>query len=345
MKHPLKSATLSIEAEREMVTQHDAEIMQLLPILGPLFGLVVVLFNAWDHLIDPDQAGLTLAVRISVVLVGAMAYFRTRLPWTAVQRCGFIYCTHVGAIVICEYLLNNGFLFGVSGIAACAFTVSVVTTRLRTFFLILALPSFLFIALSAVSMPLLGFVNGLMLYLFSVGLAGMVMLVVRFFRQQAFLLEQQLLQISRHDSLTGAYNRGFLNGRALAVAMIDIDFFKKVNDTFGHDVGDQVIKQLVDICTQNLRVIDHFGRTGCEEFVCVLPETGEADAMRCAERLRSAIEQMHIGPPHDQLRVTISVGVALLSSRHENWPALLKDADLALYSAKRTGRNRVVLAA
>lgn len=344
-------------AEIELTARHDAEILQLLPALGPLFGLCILAFSAWDFLIDPAHAVAALAARSWLVLAGSLAYVTTRLPWTPMQRCGYIYATYAGAIVICEFLLKNGFLYGLTGIAACVFAVTVVTLRVRTFFLILSVPSMLFIALSAIRLPLLEFFNGLMLYFFSVGLAFVVMLVTRSFHQRAFLLEKELLEISRHDSLTGIYSRGYLaelakreialatrHGRTLALAMLDIDHFKNVNDTYGHDIGDKVIKSLADTCKANLRSIDHFGRFGGEEFVCIFPETGEEQAMFCAERLRQSIEAARVDTPQGQLRYTASIGVAILNQRHADLDALLKDADRALYRAKRDGRNRVILA-
>jgi len=353
-----KQRALPEPLERALCAQHDAEIEQLLPVLGPLFGLAVILFNAWDHLIDPVNAWTTLAIRLLFVLLGSLAYLPTRLSWTPVQRCGYIYCTHACAIIICEFVLKDGFLYGVTGVAACVFTVSAVTLRVRTLFLILSVPSILLVTLSTARLPLLGVMNILMLYLFSIGLAWILMLVIRSFRQRAFLLEQELLHSARHDSLTGAANRSYLtelarrecalarrHARSLAVAMLDIDHFKKVNDTYGHDTGDKAIQLLVKTCTENLRAIDHFGRIGGEEFVCVLPETGEAEAMLCAERLRHGIEALCIKTPQGALRFTASIGVAILNPTHADWDALLKDADSALYCAKREGRNRVVLSA
>jgi predicted signal transduction protein with EAL and GGDEF domain len=107
---------------------------------------------------------------------------------------------------------------------------------------------------------------------------------------------------------------------------------------------DQAIKALVETCQKNLRVIDHFGRIGGEEFICLLPETAEPEATLCAERLRRSIEVMRIRLPSGYLQITASIGVAVLNSGHAGWESLLKDADGALYRAKNSGRNRVVLA-
>ena len=344
--------------ERELTGRHNAEMGQLLPVMGPLFGLAVLLFSFWDFMIDAERAWLVLAVRIVLVMAGAAAYFPSRLHWTSIQRSGVIFFTHASAIILAEFLLKDGFLYGLAGIVACTFAVPVATLRGQTFLLMLAAPTLLFIGLSAISLTPLGFANNLMLYVFGVALSFVVLLTLRFFRQRAFLLEKELLHVSRHDSLTGACNRRYLNelaereialarrhGRALAVAMLDIDHFKDVNDTYGHDVGDRVLRALVNACIDNLRMIDHIGRIGGEEFVCILPETGEAEALLCAERLRGAIEALRIDTPQGPLRFTVSIGLALLTAGHADVSALLKDADTALYRAKHEGRNQVVLAA
>lgn len=350
--------SLSEQDESALIAEHGSEIQLMLPMLGPLFGLAVILFGVWDYLIDPVHAPTTLMVRVLLVAIGSLGYWPTPWHWTPVQRCGYIYCTHASAIVICEFLLKEGFIFGLAGIVACVFTVSVVALRIRTFLLILIVPALLFVILSAISMTLFSFINSLMLYIFSVGLACTLMLVIRSFRQKAFFLEKELLHISRHDSLTGICNRRYLtelaerevalakrSGRALAVAMIDIDHFKKINDTYGHHTGDEVIKQLTKTCTENLREIDHFGRVGGEEFVCVLPEADETEAMTCAERLRRSIEAVRIKTSNGSVQFTISIGIAALDKNHTGWEALLDEADSAMYRAKREGRNRIAFAA
>jgi diguanylate cyclase (GGDEF)-like protein len=194
-----------------------------------------------------------------------------------------------------------------------------------------------------------------MLYVFAACLAILIMLTIRIARQQAYLSEKKLLHASRHDSLTGVCNRGYLTelggrevalakryGRSLALAMIDIDHFKIVNDTFGHEVGDRAIKILVDVCQPNLRSIDHFGRLGGEEFVCILPETDLAEALTCAERMRTSVENVGLETRDGPFTFTISIGVAVLGPSQEDFPSLLKSADDALYRAKKGGRNLVM---
>lgn len=344
-------------AERAMHAQHDAELEQMLPVLGPLFGLGMVLFSVWDLLLDPHLARYTLALRALAVLAGSAAYFPNALCWSVQRRCTHIYVTHVGALVLCEFLLPQGLVYGLAGIAACNFAAALCTLRLPVLARMLAGPATLYVVLSVWRLPWLECVSGLMQYAFAVALAVVVLLVMRVFQQKSFLLEQQLLHLSQHDSLTGACNRRYLeevaerelalaqrHGRKLAVAMLDIDHFKQVNDQYGHETGDRVLQALVRTCHAGLREIDHFGRLGGEEFVCVLPETDREDALRCAERLRHSLSMLAIATPFGPLHFTVSVGVAVYGPGHANWPALLHDADLALYRAKHDGRNRVALA-
>lgn len=348
---------LSPEAERELLAQHESELGELLPVLGPVFGIGVILFSSWDYLIDIRHAGAAMAARAFFVLLGIAAYSKNRLPWTPTQRCGYLYWTHASAIVVCEFLLEKGFLHGLAGVTACTFTLSVVTLNARTFLLMLSVPSILFMTLASIRLPFTAFVNALALYVFCACLAFVLMLVVRFFRQKAFLLQEEVTHLSRHDSLTGAYRRGYLielaereiavarrHRHSLAFLMLDIDHFKRVNDSYGHAAGDRVIQCFADACTETLRHIDHFGRIGGEEFVCILPETAEQEAMACAERLRRNVESLDVESPQGPIRFTVSIGVAMFNSDvHADWSELLKDADDALYRAKHEGRNRVVL--
>jgi diguanylate cyclase (GGDEF)-like protein len=128
-------------------------------------------------------------------------------------------------------------------------------------------------------------------------------------------------------------------GRPLSLLILDLDHFKQVNDTFGHDAGDAVLKTTTNIVSSVLRRIDIFARYGGEEFIIALPETTLAGAAALAEKIRSAVEQ-HLFPAAG--RITISIGAAEFAGNETD--ALVKRADEALYAAKRNGRNRVELA-
>lgn len=155
--------------------------------------------------------------------------------------------------------------------------------------------------------------------------------------------------MAHKDGMTGLLNRAAMTSELiswtkryfagqfqLSVLMLDIDKFKSVNDTYGHDEGDLVIKAVSDIIQGSLRERDIAGRWGGEEFVCLLPCDKET-AQAVAERIRSRVETTQIGKPG---RITVSIGLAA-ASVHTSWEDLVKHADLALYDAKHGGRNRV----
>ncbi len=159
------------------------------------------------------------------------------------------------------------------------------------------------------------------------------------------------------DSLSGVKNRrSFYESSApmlkytrrenkkLAVLMIDIDKFKMINDIYGHSVGDDVIRLMAQKTKDTLRNSDIFGRLGGEEFAAVLPNTSQRGALKAAENIRFEIENLEYRTAKDErIKFTVSVGVALLHSNDPDLDTLLHRADLALYDAKRAGRNRVIL--
>jgi diguanylate cyclase (GGDEF)-like protein len=165
--------------------------------------------------------------------------------------------------------------------------------------------------------------------------------------------ELELRLIAQVDHLTGALTRrGFVDqaekemerarryGRATSLVMLDVDHFKRVNDTYGHAVGDQALQQIVRIAEATLRPSDLFGRLGGEEFALLLPETNGAAAVIAAERLRREIaEHPMLLPDGSTLRITASFGVAELSTSTSSLTAWLACADTMLYAAKSGGRN------
>jgi diguanylate cyclase (GGDEF)-like protein len=147
----------------------------------------------------------------------------------------------------------------------------------------------------------------------------------------------------RFDTMcAGEHERALRYQRPLSVLMIDIDHFKRVNDTWGHSVGDQVIQQVAQVLGVTVRQSDHVGRVGGEEFCVLAPEVSGAGALALGERLRRGVERLRIDPVGE---VTVSVGATAWDGMGNHaMGELLQQADQALYQAKESGRNRVTLA-
>ncbi len=142
-----------------------------------------------------------------------------------------------------------------------------------------------------------------------------------------------------YEILEHEYTRAKRYKTDLSVVMFDIDYFKKINDTHGHDVGDYVLKTVAKNVKKVLREIDYFGRWGGEEFLIILPQTNLEGAYTVAEKVRKVIENTGFGKIG---KVTASFGVATYIEELDNSPdEILKSADIALYDAKKKGRNRV----
>lgn len=165
----------------------------------------------------------------------------------------------------------------------------------------------------------------------------------------------ELEQLAATDPLTGALNRRMLEQlvstqlaearrrpRPLSVLLLDVDKFKNINDNFGHDAGDMVLKAVVAASRLQLRPGDLIGRLGGEEFLIVLDNTGEAEAVQVAERLRAAVADLDLGEGDCRVPLSISIGVASRKSERSDFGELVRRADRAMYAAKSAGRNRVV---
>ncbi|MGD9784851.1 MAG: PleD family two-component system response regulator [Hyphomicrobiaceae bacterium] len=170
---------------------------------------------------------------------------------------------------------------------------------------------------------------------------------------------EQTVEQAITDALTGLHNRRYMEshlealvrealrtGRHLSLLVADIDFFKQVNDNYGHDAGDEVLREFAERIRHNTRGIDLACRLGGEEFVIIMPDTEIERAYQVGERLRAFVAaepfRLSSGPP---IRVTTSVGISTLEAMDDTPQTMFKRADQALYTAKRTGRNRVTLAA
>ena len=169
--------------------------------------------------------------------------------------------------------------------------------------------------------------------------------------------KEELLSLSRIDRLTGLYNRGYWEERlqsefsrwqrseqAVSLVMFDIDHFKSINDTYGHQLGDEAIIVVADRLRECCREVDICGRYGGEEYVVILPHTGTEGAMIFAERLRQSVAAIELSCQGKSVGFTISLGVAELSSHMPDRAAWLAAADNALYQSKQSGRNRTTCA-
>lgn len=178
--------------------------------------------------------------------------------------------------------------------------------------------------------------------------------LTRFAIEQGFAREaanEQLTVLARQDALTGAFNRRHLIDELerqsqllkryrtdFSIVILDIDHFKSINDTLGHQIGDLVLISLTKLLNDSLREIDACGRWGGEEFLCILPNTPIPEALHCAERLRSGLASARLVEAHPELAVTASFGVGTCQP-DETIDALIQRVDALLYAAKAAGRN------
>ncbi|CAM4048350.1 sensor domain-containing diguanylate cyclase [Pseudoalteromonas byunsanensis] len=171
---------------------------------------------------------------------------------------------------------------------------------------------------------------------------------------ELWTLQQQMTKLAFHDALTGLKNRRYLMdsghreirrhiraGEQLSVVMLDIDHFKRINDSYGHEIGDVVLKAFAQCCQGTLRAEDCLCRLGGEEFIVLLPNTPTEGAREVAERLRISVEKNIIETAHHHIQVTVSCGVAQVNLA-KPFSYSLKQVDHAIYDAKAQGRNCVV---
>jgi diguanylate cyclase len=192
-------------------------------------------------------------------------------------------------------------------------------------------------------------------YTFMLGAVSQFFVSSLFVLMLSYKLSQNLESLATIDSLTSTLNRRGLEEAALkmqdickrinlsmAVLMIDIDHFKKVNDKYGHLTGDDVLRHLAKVIASILRSSDVLGRYGGEEFCVFLPNTTESDALGLAERIRAAVEASPINLNRNVIKVTVSIGVADSVRAGYDFKGLVATADSAMYGAKNGGRNRVM---
>ncbi len=165
---------------------------------------------------------------------------------------------------------------------------------------------------------------------------------------------EEIYQLATHDSLTDLHNRrhfiemadkeiarAMRHQRMLAMCIIDVDLFKPVNDRYGHISGDNVLRQIAGVLRRHVRSDDFAARIGGEEFAVLLPECGIDAAYGFAERLRQAIAEVEFKPGNEPQTITVSIGVAAMTTERDTCSRMMAAADAALYRAKSQGRNQV----
>lgn len=187
-------------------------------------------------------------------------------------------------------------------------------------------------------------------------ISGIGVFIMSRYRYKLFLDQLKLEEMATIDSLTQIYNRrSFFKSldlefqksvrynQPITVIAMDLDYFKKINDIYGHPAGDHVLKEFARICKQQIREFDILGRLGGEEFSIILPQTKSENAKKIAERIRLSVAENDFSYRTDTITVTVSIGMASFPQENMKYPdELMKKADEFLYLAKNQGRNRVI---
>ena len=337
-----------------------------------LFTVVVSAFLAllwaslwvWDVVTDPVGAENTLGLRLlylcALFLSVTLFFIRRTSVWLAIFFVVGMLAAEANFVLILNYL-DAGMVYGIAGFMYCMF-IAVLT--LQCF----SLRVNVIYVLSATLLP---HVAGLLQiahdfqhdhYAVLIWPAAMLVVVAQIVQSHHYLLryrlEKELEKSSITDHLSGAKNRRYFmpllereigkvrrTGQKLSVLMLDIDNFKKINDTYGHQTGDLAICNLSMMCQRVAREIDVVARLGGEEFTVLLSDCDQQQAVQVAERIRTSVAGLTMHSEDNQaFSYTVSIGVAELHHVDRVGRDFLFRADTALYEAKESGRNRVVLA-
>jgi diguanylate cyclase (GGDEF)-like protein len=321
-------------------------------------GLVMV-FSWWDWYVDPANWWPAFLFRCigALVIIGTGLVQRStgRVDWAAgIAKVRFAAGTVSVALALA--MLDRGFLVGIAGLIAIILSGPYIAIERRDLMVMNAVPlALIAMIMGAARLDTFTVVNSWVFILLALLVSLLLARVFEASNRRAFSLEHHLTSEARTDALTGLRNRrsleeaataevkrGTRTGASLSVIIGDIDHFKQVNDRHGHEAGDKVLRAVADLLAGVARESDILGRWGGEEFLMILPDTGETAAFIVAERMRKVVEARAM--PVEGLKVTISLGVAELlpgGSEPERWQEAVRQADEAMYRSKQSGRNRV----
>jgi diguanylate cyclase (GGDEF)-like protein len=332
------------------------------------FGLaasLVLLFSAWDWFVDPAGWSTALAIRVTCVAViiatGIVQRRSGTLAWAPVIA-KVRFAGTVLAVAGANAVLHQGYTLGLPGLVAAFLGGPYIVLDRRDYVVTTLIPlSSVAIILWVAPVEPFVAVNAVVFLSLTVMVGLLLARVFEAANRRAFALEHALMREARTDALTGLANRRSMEetataellrqgrtGKPVAFIVCDIDHFKRINDEMGHDIGDGTICAVGESLRSVIRATDTLGRWGGEEFLAILPETSEEEALTLAERMRAIVASTPMPGPSG-FRVTVSLGVAgSAASRStgelEAFERVLKAADGALYRAKSAGRNRVVSA-
>ncbi|WP_326534363.1 GGDEF domain-containing protein [Pseudorhodoferax sp.] len=344
---------------QRMLDDHRRLMAACFMVIGPMS----MAFWLWDWAHDPVGARDTFALRLLYLLLVPTGLLVLRVRGTVPMGL-LLHVTLVWTLLLFSLLLTRlagGMQFGMAGYLTFYFFALIIlggmSLRWALLYAVLTptVPHLMALAGWLPGFPQLAF--GLLLWPMSACTVLLYVIAAQNYLRR-YDLERLLEQASNTDPLTGVSNRRHFmpalvqevqraqrQRLALAVLMLDIDHFKRINDVHGHGTGDQTIRRLARLCVEGSRSFDLVARFGGEEFVVMLPGTGLSQATQMAERIRLCAEQAEVCNEQGQpLRFTVSVGVAVLQPGQDA-QALLAQADAALYEAKHDGRNRVMAGA
>lgn len=327
-----------------------------------ILAVFLALLWGWDYITDPVGAQRTIGLRLTFLLVFPLAIGF----WDDDARYRFLGQTMPATLLLSEAVfleilkrLDSGMIHGIAGFM---YAMLIALLAGQGFSLFVAVGYTLAAAALPQILAVLGLADGFPQLRYAIllwpaaGLTVLTQLALADNYLRRYRLEQRLKSLSETDPLSGVGNRRrFMRllgqeierarrlGQELSLLVLDIDHFKRVNDSHGHPTGDSVIRHVADICRHGVRSIDTVGRIGGEEFAVLLIGTPAEPAADAAARLREAIESAVVPSTADlPVRFTASIGVAQLSAGDKGPDDLFARADAALYTAKREGRNRVV---
>jgi len=336
----------------------DNNVVMALALLSG--GIVGSSLWIWDYVIDPKGAENTVFLRLMflAVIFGALVFYKVTdirvINYTYIVV--FLYAEILYTIIL--FRLQSGMLYGISGYMMVMIVLLAAGLGLSTWMNILmsllmaCLPHLLAIGLQVSAFDHLRY--GVMLWP-TAGLMIFLQIALGLSYQKRYDADIALLQLSNRDSLTNISNRRcFMDrfeqeldqcrryGCSLAVLMFDMDYFKNINDNYGHLIGDKVIVKTAETIRDSIRSEDLLARFGGEEFIVMLKGNEAVRAIEVAERIRVKIsEQVFESDEKETFGITISVGVYVVSQFAGNSWDIIRQADEALYMAKAKGRNRV----